>query len=232
MKAHVHDDSRNEKGLTMNSYWTKRKFVVATGVILVSAVAVASASDRPRLWEGAPTANPSRPLAQAVQADQRAGFAVFNRPRTSRDEMPVAAREQVGNSSQSGRNVELSRAIATPAGVGWAIPGNQTVCLAVPDPVDGYGIACSETGRAVTHGHMVMMIASNQPDVALITMLAPVGSQVAAVLKDGRRQPLDADSDGVISTTLVGATGISVETVAGTQYRRMPVAPPTAPSRG
>jgi len=171
-----------------------------------------------------------RPLATAVQPDQAAGFALFARARVARDEMPLGAKEQVGNSTRSGRNVDLSRAISTPTGTGWAVPGNGTVCLVVPDPVDGYGITCTETEHALKHGLVAMLIRPEKPGLAYVTMISPRKSSVTATLPDGRAQVLEPDADGVVNAALAGQTEISVRTSSGSRRIGTPVAPPTKPT--
>lgn len=101
-------------------------------------------------------------MVQSVQAEQSARLAVFERARTQADEMSPEARRQVANSTGSGRNMELSRAIRTPTGRGWAIPGDGTICIAVPDPVDGFGVGCVPTEQAARQGAAVIMGAARR----------------------------------------------------------------------
>ena len=100
----------------------------------------------------------SRLVVSSVQADQAAGFSVFGRDRVPRDEMSDGAVAQVGNSTRSGRNAGLSRAVRTPYGRGWAVPGNAYAWLVMPDPVDGFGITCSTTAHALSHGLIGLLI--------------------------------------------------------------------------
>lgn len=205
--------------------------VVVGGVVTV---AVTGASGASGFATAAPDGvSPAMPasiaLATTVQPEQRSGFAVLARPRTTRDTMPADARAQVGNGPQTGRNVDLSRVVTTLTGTGWVIPGNGTVCLAVPDPVDGYGLACDKTEDALSRGVVSMMISSKTPDVARVTLLAPANSSVSVTTADGQQKPLGVDASGVISATLTGAKQISVSTAAGTKNIVMPVPPPTVP---
>jgi hypothetical protein len=164
-----------------------------------------------------------RLVVTSVQADQAAGFAVFARTRTQADAMPDDVAEQVGNSTRSGRNVALSRAVRTPYGRGWVVPGNEHVCLVMPDPVDGYGITCSDTAHALTHGLIGLLISSDSPNVAAVTMVLPRNSTAHVAFKDGRTETLFVDGDGVVSTTVMGARSLSVETGSGDARTALPV---------
>jgi hypothetical protein len=172
-----------------------------------------------------------RPLATAVQADQADAFALFARQRTARDEMPPQARAQVGDSTKSGRNLKLSRAIPTPNGTGWAVPGNGAVCVVTPDPVDGYGVGCTDTSFASTHGLLDITISSRTPHQADLTLVLPRNSTATATLADGRIKPLEGNQDGVISVRLVDARSISIKTPSGVQQTVMPVPPPIRPTQ-
>src|SRR6266545_8215748 len=172
-----------------------------------------------------------RPIATSIQTDQANGFAVLARPRTARDEMPPEAQAQVGNSTKSGRNLALSRAIATPNGTGWAVPGNRAVCIVTPDPVDGYGVGCTDTSFALTHGLLDITISSRTPRLADITIVLPRNSTASAALADGQIKPLQADQDGVISVTLVDTRSLSIRTPQGVQQIDMPVPPPIRPTQ-
>lgn len=212
---------------------TRNWLVTFAGLALIVvgvAVGVAGAQDSTSSGT-ALTASTYRPVVGSVQQDQAKKFAVFARERRATDDMPSQAKDQVGNSTHSGRNVDLSRAISTPTGVGWAVPGNNAVCLVVPDPVDGYGITCSDTGDALKRGVVAILVSSNRPGAANITMLIPRDSRVTATMKDGQVRALEADSDGVVSAALVGAKTISVITAAGTERLAMPVPPPAPPER-
>lgn len=192
------------------------------GVAGLWAVAIGQEADPPYESSGR--------VAQAVQEDQAAEFVVFDRPRTSGDEMPREARRQVGNSTRTGRNLDLSRAIRTPTGRGWAIPGDGTICIVVPDPVDGYGVGCVPTDQAARQGAWLIM---GPPDGGLeLTLLTPRSSRVTARRRDGSERTLQADSDGVVSEVLSEIAEIDVSTRSGVETLPMPVPidGPTEPS--
>ena len=197
-----------------------RRALVGSGVVAVSVAAVAVGQSGSR--DEAPTPASDREVSQGVQPDQARSFAVFARERTRADEMPAEARRQVGNSRHSGRNIDHSRAISTPSGRGWAVPGNGAICLVVPDPVDGYGISCLDTDRAATHGLMAMLVSPSAPEVANVTMLSPRGSCVVLTKEDGAQRELRADASGVVATAIRDGVKVTVETAAGSNSLDLP----------
>jgi hypothetical protein len=203
--------------------------VVTIGAIGAGAGSVALATGVPSDPVG-PFEPDQRPVVSAVQGDQRGGFAAFARTRTAADQVPTKVREQIGNSTVSGRNLDLSRAVSTTTGKGWAVPGNGTVCLVVPDPPVGYGVTCLDTGVALKQGLVAMLVTPTRPIKAELTMLAPQGSHVRATMNDGSARTLGADNDGVVSATLPGAREVSVETQSGTHRVAIPASLPTQAS--
>lgn len=211
--------------------FARRRWPVIAAVALIGAGAygVALATSVPS-DPVSPLGPDPRPVVQAVQGDQRDGFATIARTRTAADEVPTAVREQVGNSAISGRNLDLSRAVSTTTGKGWAIPGNRTICLVVTDPGVGYGVTCQETDVARKQGVVAMLVPPTRPIKVELTMLAPRGSKIRATMRDGSAKILSADSDGVVSTTLVGAEDVSVETTSGAHHIAIPASLPTQSS--
>lgn len=212
-----------------------RRFAVGAivlGLAVVGWVAFGAAEDPAAV--SSPRSGPSglghRPVASAIQPAQAEGFAVFARPRTAADRMPRGARAHVGNSTVSGRNLALSRAISTPAGTGWAVPGNGAVCLVVRSSRHGYGVTCDATESALARG-VIQVDMPGGSDVAQLTMLAPNGSHVTAQFADGRTQRLSADADGVIAVRLKHATRLTVRTRRATETLPMPAGAPARLTR-
>lgn len=204
--------------------------------VVLSIAVIGACAGGVALVTGAPsdTASPyalsSRPVASDLQDDQRQGFAAFARARNAADQVPSDVREQVGNSTLSGRNLDLSRAVSTTTGKGWAVPGNGSVCLVVPDPLEGYGVTCLDTRLALKQGVVAILIPPTRPIKAEFTMLAPRGSRVTATMNDGRPKLLTADADGVVGATLAEAREVSVETGSGTHRIAIPASLPTGVS--
>ena len=212
----------------MNSGRLRRVSVLAVSTTAVAAglIAVAVGQDSDPAYQS------SGRVAQEVQSDQAAQFAVFERPRGADDAMPREARRQVGDSTRSGRNLDLSRAIDTVTGRGWAVPGDGTICLVVPDPVDGFGIGCVPTEQAARQGAAVVMVPPGEDAVPQLTMLVPRGARVRARASGGAARELEADGDGVLRTELSWEDAVDVETSTGVETLPMPVRidAPTTPT--
>lgn len=113
-----------------------------------------------------------------VQADIANNFAIFrDKPATS---MPSAIAARVGSAARFGRNANLARSIATPYGPGWVIPGDQYVCITMPDPVDGFGESCAQTSVAVKEGVWLRLAGDSADAKAADVLLAPDGANVSS----------------------------------------------------
>jgi hypothetical protein len=164
-------------------------------------------------------------IVQNVQAAQSEHFAVFRRARTAADAVPPAAKAAVGDSRASGRNLALSRAIRTPTGRGLVSPGDGTICLSVPDPVDGYGVTCGETVQVVKKGLALMMISPERPDVAQVTLLLPDGATAENVARASRTTALRPDADGIVATEVATGGSITVDSASGSRTLTVPSLP-------
>lgn len=200
-----------------------RRWMLITGICLAVAAPAAAAAG---VFKAFPWQE-QRGIVHAVQPAQARNFVIFDRPATSADRMPRRVADEIGSSAVSGRNIALSRTIATPTGRGWAVPGNGDICLVVPS-LDGYGITCDDTAWALTHGAAEVAIDPASPSTAALTMLAPKGAQVIATLAGGETRELLPDADGVISARLPHAKWVAVRTSSGTARLDMPVAPRSA----
>ncbi len=198
-------------------------WLVGALVVLVPAGAAATGVVSTGLFDASP-----RELARGVQADQAAAFGLFARARVAEDVVPEGAASMIGDSALSGRNLSLSRAISTPTGRGWAFPGNKTVCLAVPDPVDGFGVTCVNTSFAVSWGVAAMLASPDHAGDVDLTLLVPDGGQAVARFEDGSSRVLNADADGVVAERLTNATALEVVSPSGQRRTMaMPVPPPS-----
>lgn len=111
--------------------------------------------------------------------------------------MPDDAKQQIGSASRYGRDASLARAIKTVTGTGWVIPGDGYLCIAVPDPIDGYGTSCLPTEVAVRQG-LALTLSGNMPNgKAAETLLVADGSRVLQG-PAGREQSVDGHL-GVVS---------------------------------
>lgn len=132
---------------------SRRSLVLAASCLLalaLSAVGVAIGAPTGNAPNSAePTAAPTVAV-KAVSPDTVAAFRVFREaPPTA---MPGDVSAMVGSPERFGRNPALARQIQTATGTGWVIPGDGHLCIAVPDPVDGWGTSCAPTAVAIERG--------------------------------------------------------------------------------
>ncbi|HEU4973802.1 MAG TPA: hypothetical protein VFT50_01835 [Baekduia sp.] len=128
----------------------------------------------------------------AVQSDIVSHFALF---RAAPSPIPWDIAAGIASSSRFGRNAALARAIRTPYGKGWVIPGDGYLCITMPDPVDGYGESCQPTS-VVLHRGLWLRLAGDGPNAqAADVLLIPDG---ATATKAARGTSMDAET-GVVS---------------------------------
>jgi hypothetical protein len=142
------------------------------------------------------TAATSTVAVPAVQAAIAAGFPLFRvKPPTA---MPEPLATQLASPTRFGRNAALARAIATPYGTGWVIPGDGYLCLAVPDPVSGYGESCTSVAVAAEQGLWLRLHGGRADGKALDTLVLPNATKVAETSRS-QATTLSPTSDGVVS---------------------------------
>lgn len=180
--------------------------LLATGL----AVGPAGAEDAPDPVSVAPGAA-QPPAIGAVQADQSQALKVLRRDQVASDAMPADAEAAVGP-SMFGRNPDLARAIDTPTGKGWVVPGDETVCLIAPDPVDGYGVSCSPTSVVRTDG-ITLGNASDEASTAVT--LVPDGAEVVVVDEDRSTDAVTPDASGVVAVDATKVDHLEIGTGSG-----------------
>lgn len=194
--------------------------VLAAGALAGSCVAVAVGDDSASSSETA--------AAAAPKIDPATAFGVFRRPAQSADAMPDSEQRILAGVARR-ENVSLAnaRAVAPSAGrLVWAIPGPDKVCLAIPDPIDGYGFHCADASSAANGGLWTGIagllgqrvgdgrVAIFVPDgVDAVTAVGTAGGRATLQVSDnvafgdvsdaGR---LEFSSDGVIHTAPIAGT--------------------------
>lgn len=166
--------------------------LVATGLAVGSAGS-AGAEDAPDPLSVAPDAAPA-PIG-AVQPDQAQSLKVLRRARRASDAMPPQVAAAVGP-ERFGRNPGLARAIQTPTGTGWVVPGDETICLIAPDPVNGYGVTCAPVSVVQTDGITLGMASA---DRSTAITLVPDGAEVTVVDTDDTSARVAPDASGVVT---------------------------------
>ncbi|MDO9409746.1 hypothetical protein [Patulibacter sp.] len=182
--------------------------VVAAG-LTVGVVGPAGAEDAPDRVAVAPDAQPA--AIGAVQADQAQTLRVLRRAKRATDVMPAAAAAAV-SPARFGRNPGLARAIDTPNGRGWVVPGDDTVCLIAPDPVDGYGVTCSPTSMVATDG---ITLGMTSEDHSTAFTLVPDGAEVTVVDEDRTSQQVTPDASGVVAVDAEQVDHLEIATSDG-----------------
>jgi hypothetical protein len=125
-------------------------------------------------------------------------FAVLSRPATDardiRHEVPALVR--------AGADLKDARQIATPAGPGYVTRSATGLCLAIPDPIDGYGESCATDAEMQRRGLTGALVAAQPGGLTYFVAVLPAGASEPVVTHaDGHTETLALD-DGVAVTTV------------------------------
>jgi hypothetical protein len=132
-----------------------------------------------------------------------AALGVFKRPVVDATRLrpltPVLARGQAKYAN--------ARAIATASGTGYVMPAaDGRVCLAVPDPGDGYGESCATAEQIEQRGLPVIL--TSDRGGAMAAVVPKTASDAVLHLPDGSTRGLDI-VDGVITAAATGKASVS-----------------------
>jgi hypothetical protein len=150
-------------------------------------------------------ANTPTTAVTAVQPDAAASFKLLRT--TPPTPMPADVIAGIGSPERFGRNPALARAIKTPTGTGWVIPGDGFLCIAIPDPVDGWGSTCLPTDVAAVRGLDIGLTAADGRTIE--TMLVPDDAPVEKVTGPVSTTPTLASAAVSRKRVTVGANGIA-----------------------
>lgn len=174
--------------------------LVAAGLCAGGYVAVAAGDD----------ATPVAAQPPATGSTAATAFAVFARPAVARDRMPPETRRTLaGVAAREGVDLDRSRAVAASAGRAvWAIPGPDRVCLAVPDPIDGFGINCADVATAASGRLWVTLVGlrGQKAGDVRIAQFVPDGVDAVTAVSDSGRTRTIAVSDNVAFADVTGGT--------------------------
>jgi hypothetical protein len=188
-----------------------------TKSIVLAALAAASLASASALATDDDTTTDS---ATAAAPSQRA-YGVFRRPRTAGDALPARARQTLASlADREDVDLDDARAVA-PAGAGyvWAIAGPTRICLAIPDPVDGFAVGCQDSEQAQTGRLWVGLNGLPGQDAGDVRLafFAPDGVRsVQSVRTDGSRVPVPV-SDNVAFADVTDSDAVEF-TADGTTY--------------
>jgi hypothetical protein len=136
----------------------------------------------------------------ATRADVSGEFGVLRRAPRSGDAMPPAVRRMFETMAASeGLDLDAARA-AMPGGRGniWVLPGKDKVCLAIPDPVDGFGVNCRDAASVAAGELWVGLVGlpGQQAGDARVAVLVPDGTDtVTTVERSGDRTALQVSGN-------------------------------------
>ncbi|MEA2493884.1 MAG: hypothetical protein QOJ29_1795 [Thermoleophilaceae bacterium] len=178
---------------------------IATIALAALAFAVVTATDS-RAVDNPPASPPS------AAPHPYTAFGVFRRSDRAGDAIPADTRRQLSSvADREGIDLDGARAVA-PAGRGYvyAIPGPQNVCLAIPDPGDGYGVSCQDAAAAQNGKLWVGLtgLPGQQAGDVRVAILAPDGIEVVnAVNGAGERTAINV-SDNVAFADLQDSASV------------------------
>ncbi len=159
------------------------------------------------------------PPIASVSTSTSEAFSLFRQADARADDaMPSDAVEQVATSQRYGRNADLARGVRTANGRGWAVPGADTLCLVVKDPVDGYGTTCRPQQEAARFGVVLIMVAPDDPSVARVSAVLPDGARAEAV-GAGKAQTLAPDAEGAVAAVVPTGSTIEVTSPDGAKNK-------------
>lgn len=191
--------------------------VAATAAGIAGIVASAAVSDE----GGTPDPRPAHAASISLAVDSALvdSFSIFRAPATTGDSMPSEVVASAASPERYGRNARLAKGVETVNGPGWVVPGNDAICLVVPDPVDGYGSSCVSAAYGTKFGVIVGMIAPREPKVVRISMLLPDGAN-AEVHSDGHAgNALPRDGEGTIAAMVSAGSAIQITSADGATIR-------------
>jgi hypothetical protein len=181
---------------------TKRTslLVVLTATVALAAAAFLMTRAQPSGAAGSVPAS----TATDQPVDPHGVFAVFRRAARSGDVMPPAVRKMFAPiAEREALDLGGARAVA-PSGAGsvWAVPGRSSICLAIPDPVDGFAVSCNDTAAAQDGRLWVGLTALPGQDSGDVraAILVPDGIEtVTAVGGKGQRRSLGVSGNVAVA---------------------------------
>jgi hypothetical protein len=143
----------------------------------------------------------------AVPADISERYELFRA--TPADGMPSDLGEALAPAGALGRNPALARAIDTPYGRGWVLPGHDSICVVVADPADGHATGCTPTAVSAEHGSVLTLREKLGAGAGMGVAVVPDGAAVFLRDRAGRRTALKTEQ-GVASRLLADGESLEV----------------------
>ncbi|QEC50451.1 hypothetical protein FSW04_24610 [Baekduia soli] len=166
--------------------------------------------------------------ASAVSVDRAFAVPVLKRVARADDTPPANLTRMIA--ARPGVDQAGIRSFSTDAGRGYVIPQADGLCIAIPDPVDGFGKACAPSASASKTGVAVLMVDPTQSDRATIALALPAGATATAIDNAGGSAVLAAEADNVVVANLSRNTAkVHIAGPSGSTDIPMPVRPPALP---
>jgi len=151
-----------------------------------------------------------RPGADESRA---AALPVLKSPRMEAGGLPSDLRQPraVGDSPSEVRQFD------TPYGRGFALVSEdrETICLAVPDKVEGFGSTCTSMSRAQESGVVIRLLSERGSGPGELVMILPTGARVPGVTdSDGNRRPMKV-SNGVAAGLFSERANVAYDSDSG-----------------
>jgi hypothetical protein len=116
--------------------------------------------------------------------------------------------------ARGGADYEHARVITTPSGKGYVLTAdNDSVCLAVPDPGNGFAQACAAAEQIDKRG-LVVELSSRGDHTSQLVAIVPGGTAQPTLRDSDGSRRLQAD-DGVLTASASGDATVSYRTPAG-----------------
>lgn len=201
----------------------KLPFALLCALALCVTAGLALADNRPP----DPTAAAADPAAPAPTS---ARFSVFRRPPSAGDVLPPRARQMLRVSAErAGVDLDNARAVA-PSGAGyvWAFAGSGNVCIAIPDPTDGFGVACRSIEDALAGRLWVGLNGlpgQRAGDVRLAVLAPDDVDSIDSVAADGTRRTISVH-DNVATADVADSNDVEMLIAGRAVETHVPGTPP------
>jgi hypothetical protein len=157
-------------------------------------------------------------VATPAGVGPNASFALLRAPAQSSDSIGPMERQGLQSlADRKGVNLDAARAVKNPVGPGVVrlIPGDQRLCVTIPDPTEGSGASCLSSEDAARGRLWTALVGlpGQAPGDARIAIAVPDGARaVTVVATDGvRRQLAVADNVVVADVQAIASYEVQVD---------------------
>lgn len=153
-------------------------------------------------------------LQTGPSATKAEALPVLSRPATDASGLSIATQLR-----RHGADLRHARAFSAPAGSSYVIPTPDGACLALADPLGGYGQSCATSREITERGLPVAIVPPDGANaVAQFAVVLPVGASDVLMRDDKGQTTALAVVDGVASTTVPRGASITYS-ISGAEQR-------------